>query len=417
MDDKEFALAVKLRGRSFESNLNYYIQLNKVRPHPVKLADDSLCHKTRHTLAVMNVGAPACGMNAAIRSFVRLAMTYRCQVLGIRFGFEGLLNDDVNELLWTDVQGWTGAGGTNLGTTRDMPDAFGLDKVAAQFKKYNIHGLLIIGGFGAFHSVLMMAESRDKFPEFCIPMTVIPATISNNVPGTDFSLGSDTALNEITMVCDRIKQSASGTKTRVFVIETMGGYCGYLATMSALAGGADAAYIHEEPFSITDLQGDVAHLMAKIKGGINWGLILRNEKANVNYTSDFITRLYSEEGKDFSCRLNVLGHMQQGGNPSPFDRHLGTKMAAKCVERLIQQIQQSETPTGDVYTADPDSASLLGLVKCHTVFTAVKDLKQRADFTYRTPLDNWWLKLRPLLRILAKHDSVYEPESTVSVIE
>ncbi|KAI0232917.1 ATP-dependent 6-phosphofructokinase, partial [Lamellibrachia satsuma] len=85
-------------------------------------------------------------------------------------------------------------------------------------------------------------------------MTVIPSTISNNVPGSDFSLGCDTALNEIANICDRIKQSAAGSRNRVFVVETMGGYCGYLATMSALAGGADAAYIFEEPFGIKDLQ-------------------------------------------------------------------------------------------------------------------------------------------------------------------
>ncbi len=91
----------------------------------------------------------------------------------------------------------------------------------------------------------MLADSRDTYPVFSIPIACIPATISNNVPGTDFSLGCDTALNEITEICDRIRQSAQGTKRRVFVIETMGGYCGYLATIAGLAGGADAAYIFE----------------------------------------------------------------------------------------------------------------------------------------------------------------------------
>lgn len=85
-------------------------------------------------------------------------------------------------------------------------------------------------------------------------MVMVPATVSNNVPGSDFSIGSDTALNTITDTCDSIKQSASGTKRRVFIIETMGGYCGYLANMGALAAGADAAYIFEEPFDIRDLQ-------------------------------------------------------------------------------------------------------------------------------------------------------------------
>jgi 6-phosphofructokinase len=109
----------------------------------------------------------------------------------------------------------------------------------------NIHGLLFIGGFEAYHTALLMAENRSKFPEFNIPVVVLPATISNNVPGTEFSLGCDTALNEIAQICDRIRQSAAGTKRRLFIVEVMGGYCGYLATMAGLAGGSDTAYIHE----------------------------------------------------------------------------------------------------------------------------------------------------------------------------
>jgi 6-phosphofructokinase 1 len=133
------------------------------------------------------------------------------------------------------------------------------------------------------------------------------------VPGTDFSLGADTAVNEITEICDRIRQSAQGTKRRVFVVETMGGYCGYLATVSGLAGGADAAYIFEEKFNMSDMMGDVAHMHAKMREGVQRGLILRNELANDNYSTDFIYRLYSEEGKDlFTTRMNILGHMQQG---------------------------------------------------------------------------------------------------------
>ena len=106
-------------------------------------------------------------------------------------------------------------------------------------------------------------------------MVVVPSTISNNVPGTDFTLGADTAVNEITEICDRIRQSAQGTKRRVFIIETMGGYCGYLATLAGVAGGADAAYIYEEPFNIQNLQQDVDHMVTKMGEGVQRGLILR----------------------------------------------------------------------------------------------------------------------------------------------
>lgn len=145
-------------------------------------------------------------------------------------------------------------GGSNLGTRKELPEAKDFEKIAEQFKKYNIQGLVLVGGFEAYHSALTLYDARDKYKEFCIPMCVIPCTISNNVPGTGFSLGADTALNEICTLIDKIKQSATGTRRRVFIIETMGGYCGYLATVSGLASGADNAYIFEEKFTIDDIR-------------------------------------------------------------------------------------------------------------------------------------------------------------------
>lgn len=226
-----------------------------------------------------------------------------------------------------------------------------------------------------------LADQRKNFPEFCIPLVVIPSTISNNVPGTEFSLGCDTGLNEITEICDRIRQSAIGTKRRVFVIETMGGYCGYLATVAGLAGGSDAAYIYEEKFSIKDLQTDVYNLASKMAEGVQRGLILRNEKASDNYNTDFISRLFAEEGKSvFSTRSNVLGHMQQGGSPSPFDRNMGTKMAAKSVEWMVDQIKLNTQPDGTIKADKHESACLLGLVRRQYRFTPVNELIAETNF-------------------------------------
>ncbi|XP_023240136.1 ATP-dependent 6-phosphofructokinase-like [Centruroides sculpturatus] len=361
----------------------------------------------------MHIGAPCCGMNAAVRSFVRNCMFTGDTVLGIQEGIEGLIEGNVRHLQWGDVNGWVGQGGAFLGTKRTLPLPH-MDKVVEKIREYKIRGLLVIGGFEAFYSVLQMAENREKYPELRIPLIVIPATISNNVPGTEFSLGADTALNEITEICDRIRQSAQGTKSRVFVVETMGGYSGYLATLAGLAGGADAAYIFEEQFSIQDLMGDVFHMKAKMKEGVKRGLILRNECANEHYSTEFIYRLYSEEGKDtFSSRMNVLGHMQQGGSPSPFDRNFGTKMSAKAATWLVQQVKKYRQPDGSVICNSPDTAVLLGLIRRNYVFTPVQILKNESDFKHRIPNHVWWLKLRPLLRILAKHESTYEKEASV----
>ncbi|TKC33752.1 hypothetical protein EI555_021082, partial [Monodon monoceros] len=259
----------------------------------------------------------------------------------------------------------------------------------------------------ALHSSLVLLKESNNYPEFYVPIYVVPATISNNVPGTDLSVGCDTFLNVVMETCDRIKQSASGTKRRVFIIETMGGYCGYLANMGALAAGADAAYIFEEPFDIRDLQSNVEHLTEKMKTTIQRGLVLRNESCSENYTTDFIYQLYSEEGKGvFDCRKNVLGHMQQGGAPSPFDRNFGTKISARAMQWISTKLKEP-AGRGKRFVSD-DSVCVLGISKRNLLFQPVAELKEETDFVHRIPKEQWWLKLRPLMKILAKYKASFE---------
>ena len=145
------------------------------------------------------------------------------------------------------------------------------------------------------------------------------------------------------------------------MVETMRGYCGYLATMAGLAGGADAAYIFEEKFGVKDLLDDVTHMQNKMAEGVQRGLILRNEYANENYTTDFVYRLFCEEAKNsFTTRMNILGHIQQGGSPSPFDRNLGTKMAAKAADWLISQLKLHIQPDCSVSCSTPETVDLRG---------------------------------------------------------
>uniref|UniRef100_A0A8C5VHG8 ATP-dependent 6-phosphofructokinase n=1 Tax=Microcebus murinus TaxID=30608 RepID=A0A8C5VHG8_MICMU len=395
MEEKKFDEAMKLRGRSFMNNWEVYKLLAHVRPPVSKTVS--------HTVAVMNVGAPAAGMNAAVRSTVRIGLIQGNRVLVVHDGFEGLAKGQIEEAGWSYVGGWTGQGGSKLGTKRTLPKK-SFDQISANITKFNIQGLIIIGGFEAYTGGLELMEGRKQFDELCIPFVVIPATVSNNVPGSDFSIGADTALNTICTTCDRIKQSAAGTKRRVFIIETMGGYCGYLATMAGLAAGADAAYIFEEPFTIRDLQANVEHLVQKMKTTVKRGLVLRNEKCNENYTTDFIFNLYSEEGKGiFDSRKNVLGHMQQGGSPTPFDRNFATKMGAKAMNWMSGKIKESYR-NGRIFANSPDSGCVLGMRKRALVFQPVTELKDQTDFEHRIPKEQWWLKLRPILKILAKYE-------------
>lgn len=182
----------------------------------------------------ISMGAPAGGMNAATRAAVRYCLRQGHVPLAIHNGFRGLLDDDIHDFSWLSVDSWMARGGSELGTNRILPDV-DLGGVAAKFQEYNFHALLMIGGFETFNALVIMEEGRKHYPAFHIPMVHLPATISNNVPMTEYSLGSDTSLNALVDACDAIKQSASASRNRVFVVETQGGKCGYIATMGALA--------------------------------------------------------------------------------------------------------------------------------------------------------------------------------------
>uniref|UniRef100_A0A671Q9H9 ATP-dependent 6-phosphofructokinase, liver type-like n=1 Tax=Sinocyclocheilus anshuiensis TaxID=1608454 RepID=A0A671Q9H9_9TELE len=405
MNEKRFEEAIQLRGRSFENNWNIYKLLAYQKP------------ASQHSIAILNVGAPAAGMNAAMRSAVRVGLATGHRVYIVSDGFEGLANGAVNEVSWNQVAGWTGQGGSLLGTKRTLPSTC-MEKLVENLNKFSIQSLLVVGGFEAYEGILELVEARGRYDELCIPMCIIPATISNNVPGTDFSLGSDTAVNAAMAVstghtsCDKIKQSATGTKRRVFVVETMGGYCGYLATTTGIAVGADAAYIFEDPFNIHDLKvsntPDAPHICSSQKNKCCFFSILRkNEKCHVHYTTDFIHKLYSAEGKGvFDCRVNVLGHLQQGGVPTPFDRNYGTKLGVRAVQWLTEKMTDSFRQ-GRVFVNTPDTACVVGLYKKVLTFSPVTELKHQTDFEHRMPKTQWWLNFRLMLKMLAKYQTPF----------
>ena len=409
MKEKNFEKALGLRGTSFQSNLMILRQLNRVDPPMPAM--------TQFTFAVMCVGAPACGMNSAIFTFVRQLLYKGHRVVCIKNGFEGLIKGEIQELKWIDVNGWSGLGGSNINTNRTIPNEKTLPKIAVNLKKFGIHGLYLIGGFEGYESLIVLENARSKYPELRIPLLGTAATISNNVPGSEYSLGSDTALNAIVRACDTIKQSASSNRKRVFVVETQGGYCGYLATMGGLAAGADAAYIFEEEFRIADLQADVQHMINKFNGGIERGLVLRNEKCSEHFSTDFIVNLFQAEGKGILyARSCVLGHLQQGGYPSPYDRIYGAKISSKVSEKMIA-LTEKYYKDGIVDTGeDPDSAVMVGVMGKSYAYTPLQKLKHTTDFKKRLPAKQWWCGLRILLRNLALHrEHIFVGEGTLDV--
>uniref|UniRef100_A0A2K5Y0A6 Phosphofructokinase domain-containing protein n=2 Tax=Mandrillus leucophaeus TaxID=9568 RepID=A0A2K5Y0A6_MANLE len=173
----------------------------------------------------------------------------------------------------------------------------------------------------------------------------------------------------------------------------MGGYCDYLANMGGLAAGADAAYIFEEPFDIGDLQSNVEHLTEKIKTTIQRSLVLRNRHFYFTAKCDCIT--------DISYDSNP----QQGGAPSPFDRNFGTKISARAMEWITAKLKEAQG-RGKTLTTD-DSVCVLGISKRNVIFQPVAELKNQMDFEHRIPKERWWLKLQPLMKILAKYKASY----------
>jgi 6-phosphofructokinase 1 len=205
------------------------------------------------------------------------------------------------------------------------------------------------------------------------------------------SVGADTALNSIVDAVDKIKQSAVASR-RTFVVEVMGHYCGYLALMSGLATGAERVYIHEDGVTLQDMVRDTNTLIKGFKQGKRVGLMIRNEHANDIYTTDFMRALFEEEGGDlFDVRQAILGHLQQGGNPTPYDRILATRLASDCIDYLEEQIDNDRT-----------NSSFIGLVGGDFQLTNMEDMPRLVDSEYGRPKEQWWMGLRPIVDLMAQ---------------
>jgi 6-phosphofructokinase 1 len=323
-------------------------------------------------------------------------------------GFKGLLDDHIQPLNWLRVDNWAVRGGSELGTNRTLPDE-DLGGVAAALQKHNIQGLLVIGGFEAFLSVKIMDDNRKSYPAFRIPIAAIPATISNNVPVSEFSLGADTSLNALVDACDAIKQSASASRNRVFVVETQGGSCGYIAALGALAAGAVLVYTPEVGIGLQQLGADVAFLKKRfsldVKGKSEGRLVIRNEKSSSVYTTEVITKILKEEGKNlFDARSASLGHTLQGGVPSPLDRARATSLAVRCCEFLETHALKSTGSTGQLdqhATAyGPDTAVIITIIGSKIVFTSAQDMAKEADMKNRRAKKAWWHDLKDLAELM-----------------
>jgi 6-phosphofructokinase 1 len=354
-------------------------------PHPIEEG------QKRFRIALLNSGAPSPGMNTAARAAVRLGLDKGHIMLGVKNGFRGLADNEISEMNWMSVSGWASMGGSELGTSRLVPKGSDLYAIARTIEKNDIQALLVIGGWNGYEAVYKLYNERNNFPAFNIPIVCLPASINNNLPGSELSIGADTALNTIVEAVDKIKQSAVATR-RCFVVEVMGYRCGYLALMGGLATGAERVYLHEEGVTLKDLQKDVEALSQGFMSGKRLGLMIRSEGANQVYTTSFMCSLFEEEGHaQFDVRQTILGHMQQGGDPSPFDRIQATRLARLCLENLISECDQGF-----------NHCTFIGLQAGQIKFHDMQDFPRIIDAENQRPKEQWWLELQKINKLLAQ---------------
>jgi 6-phosphofructokinase 1 len=265
-----------------------------------------------------------------------------------------------------------------------------LAEVAEQIEAHRIDGILMVGGWAGYQSAYQLRALAGLHPALAIPVVCLPASINNDLPGSEFSIGADTALNSIVSDVDKIKQSAVASR-RSFIVEVMGHDCGYLALMSALSSGAEHVYLPEEGISLHDLQIDLEALKDGFERGKRLGLVIRSEHADEVYTTEFIKALFEREGEGlFDVRGATLGHVQQGGDPSPFDRIQATRLAWESVRFLVEQA-----------IADVPADAMIGLQHGKIEFTPLAQFPDLVQADTHRPVHQSWMALQAVADVMA----------------
>jgi 6-phosphofructokinase (EC 2.7.1.11) len=281
-------------------------------------------------IAVLTSGGDAPGMNAAIRAVVRKGIYHNIKVFGISRGFEGLINGEIKELQVGSVADIVHRGGTILRTARciELMTPEGQRLAARQLQTNNIDALVIIGGDGSFRGAQTLAAQG-------IRVIGIPATIDNDILGTDTTIGFDTAVNTVVEAVSKIRDTATSHE-RTFVIEVMGRECGSIALQAGIACGAESIVIPEIPYQLDDI---IAKLKRGYQRGKNHSIIIVAEGAANGYQIG--REIYNSSGLE--TKVTILGHIQRGGSPSAIDTLLASAMGGKAVELIMAGANEQMT--------------------------------------------------------------------------
>lgn len=277
-------------------------------------------------IGVFTSGGDAPGMNAAIRAVVRASIYYKKEVFGIMRGYEGMIEGDIVKLGARSVGNIIQRGGTILKTARSelfrTPE--GRKQAYEQLKKFGIDALVAIGGDGTFTGLHVF------YQEYGLPCVCIPGTIDNDIPGTDFTIGYDTATNTAVEAIDKIRDTAL-SHNRLFFVEVMGRNSGYIAINSGIAGGAGAIIIPEDGMSFENLYAVLGPEKETAKKS---NVVVVAEGSKIGGAME-LARKVAERSSYFDIKVTILGHLQRGGSPTYFDRVLASKLGVAAVEGLL----------------------------------------------------------------------------------
>ncbi|MDR2383331.1 MAG: 6-phosphofructokinase [Prevotellaceae bacterium] len=276
-------------------------------------------------IGVLTSGGDAPGMNAAIRAVTRAGINNGFEVFGIRRGYKGLMEGDIFQLRSEDVSGIIQSGGTFLQTARsaEFRTVEGRQLAYEQLKRYEIDSLVVIGGDGSFTGANLLAKETN------LNIIGIPGTIDNDLYGTDYTIGYDTALNTVVQAVDKIRDTAN-SHNRVFFVEVMGREAGFIAMNGCIACGAEVAMIPEEKNQLDKVRNYLSTRGDKKKSTI----ILVAEGIDEGNATE-ISQKMEAEFPQFEIRLSILGHMQRGGSPTAKDRIVASFMGIAAVEALL----------------------------------------------------------------------------------
>ncbi len=277
------------------------------------------------TIGVLTSGGDAPGMNACIRAVVRTAQARNAQVLGVFNGFEGLIDGEYRPLGVRDVGGILQRGGTILQTRRSKRflEKKGQRDAIRKMNEAGMDALIVIGGDGSLHGAQVLHEQGVK-------VVGVPASIDNDIWGTNIAIGVDTAMNTIMDAVDKLRDTAS-SHNRAFLIETMGRNSGYLAVMAGIVCGAEVVLIPEVKVGIEDIANMVEEAY---KRGKTHSIIINAEGSGFKTVE--LAKALEEMDVGFTTRVTILGHIQRGGTPTAYDRLVASRMGVKAVEALLE---------------------------------------------------------------------------------